>query len=185
MKSIALSLPFALGLALTPLAPAAAQRVNADIIIGSGPISGRVVVGDHVRRYPPRRVVVRRYAPRPLVIYRVGGPRGRAHGWYRRHGYRPVTVYYRDGHYYDRIHDDHDYWGDSGFQAVVLWRRGDRYYQADDYRGDWDQYRDRREYRDDREHYRGDRNRYRGDRDRYRGHDGRRNNGDDHDDHDD
>ena len=45
-------------------------------------------------------IVVERYAPRVIVVERVRGHR-QANYW-ARHGYRPVTLFYVDGRYYDR-----------------------------------------------------------------------------------
>jgi hypothetical protein len=137
-----------LGLLLSA-APLSAQHVDADIVVRSRPVSGRVVV-DHghstyrrpapvvVHRPARRVVVVERHAPRVVVVERAHR-HGRHHRkWWVRRGYRPVTVYYVDGRYYDR-YDRHR----PGIREVVVYERDGRYYR------DWDDRYDR-DYRDDR-----------------------------------
>lgn len=138
----------------------AAQRVSADIAIGGGPVSGRILIGDPypyyhgdvaVRHYP-------RYRPayREVVILR--GHRG--HGWYRRHGYHPVRAWYdapRRFYYHDRpIH------GRPGLREIVLWEREGRYIHELDGSSWRDEYRD---WRDRDRHWRDDRRRDDRDRD--------------------
>jgi hypothetical protein len=120
--------------ALLMAAPGTAegQRVSADVVVRSGPVRGRVVIGDrpYAYRYDlDRRWNGRRYAPRHLRVHLIRVPRGRAHGWWKRHGYRPVTVYYRAGRFYDR--HDHRYLKRRGlrFQRVVVWERRGRLYR--------------------------------------------------------
>lgn len=143
----------------TSAEPAAAQRVSADVSVRSGPVAGRVVVdrgyssytGEPVVVYrrPARRVViVERYRPEVIVVHRF-----RHHGhWkhWRRHGYRPVAVYYAgNGRYLDRHR--------PGFREVVVFERHGRYYRG------WDD--GRRYYVDDRDDWDDDRDDW---RDRYR-----------------
>lgn len=123
--------------------PTAAQ-VRGDVIIHSGPISGRVIIGPTYPRphevvvyrpLPARRVmVVERYAPRVVVVERGHRPHGRAHGWYRKHGYRPMTLYYHDGRFFDRVWYDRGYVRDPRFQVVVVYERGGRFYAPSDWR---------------------------------------------------
>lgn len=122
---------------LAAASPSAAQTVAADVVFRGGPVAGRVIVGDgystyrrhpvvvvHRRPVARRVVVVERYAPRVVVVervYRYRSPRAWA-----RHGYRPVTLFYIDGRYYDR-------W-DEGWppaREVLVYQRGGRFY-ADD-----------------------------------------------------
>ncbi|MGH7656937.1 MAG: hypothetical protein ACREL6_01795 [Gemmatimonadales bacterium] len=139
--------------------PAEAQRVSADIIIGNGPVAGRVIVGrPHIRHHGRRVVVVDRFAPRRYVVHRyrvkhVG--RGHAYGHVRglRYlpGYHPIRVYYdvRGDRYYDHRR--------PGLREVVLYERGGRYYRDWDDRHDrWyddDDYRDRDRDYDRRDRY--------------------------------
>jgi hypothetical protein len=121
------------GLLLT--GPVSAQQVAANIIVRGGPIAGHVTIADgyssyrrptvvEYRRPEARRmVVVERYAPRVIVVERVRHHR-HANYW-ARHGYRPVTVYYVDGRYYDR-----DVRGRG--RAVVVYEHDGRYYECDD-----------------------------------------------------
>jgi hypothetical protein len=83
------------GLVIT--APASAQQV------GYSTYHRPPVVAYH-RPQARRVVVVERYAPRVLVVERI-----RAHrhaGYWARHGYRPVTLCYENGRYYDACDDD-------------------------------------------------------------------------------
>jgi hypothetical protein len=113
---------------------------------------------------PARRAVVERAWPRVIVVARIdlgNRGRGRGHaygrmddrGW-RASGYRPVTVYYVDGRYYDRWDDR--YRG-RNVRQVVVYERGGRYYR------DWDD--DRYDGRNDR--YDGRNDRYDSRNDRY------------------
>lgn len=151
--------------ALTLPASVQAQHVVADISINQGPVTGRVILGDHYRPRYREYVVVRQY---------------RGGGWYRHHGYHPMRVYWDGYRYYDRPYR-------NGLQVVYVYERGGRYYH--DYRDDRrNDYRRRVDRRDDwRDDYRNDRDRYddhrgrdddhRGrhdDRDDYRGRNGHR-----------
>ena len=120
------------GLVLT--APVSAQQVAASIRIGSGPVAGHVVVAQGYSSYRPpvvyrhpdarRVVVVDRYAPRVIVV-----ERARAHRherYWAHHGYRPVTLYYVDGRYYDR------YVRGRVVREIVVYERDGRYYDARD-----------------------------------------------------
>jgi len=64
--------PFAGSLlaALSLAAPLSAQRVSADVAVRSGPVAGRVVVGDGYSTYR-RPVVYRRVPARVIVVERV------------------------------------------------------------------------------------------------------------------
>lgn len=174
--------------ALSVAAPRAeAQSVSADVWIGTGPVFGRVHIGEDPydyyrrRRYERPVVIVQ---PRVIVVERLR-PRGRgwSHGWYRkfRRDHRVVVVYYdgRSERFYDRPFR-------RGLQEVRVYERGGRHYWID--RGDRDWNDDRRYYRerDWDDEYRGrdwDRrdgnwDRRDGDRDR-RDRDGRRDRDDD------
>jgi hypothetical protein len=127
--------------------PAQAQQVLADVVLQSGPVAGHVVIGDGystygrqrvVYRHPPvRRVVVVEPAPRVIVVERA---RYRSQGEWRRFGYRPVTLYYVDGRYFDRSFDR------GGVRQVVVYERGGRYYRE----CDWDDRYERDRYDRDR-----------------------------------
>ena len=175
------------GLALLPalvLAPrSATAQIAADVVVGSGPVAGRVVVG---RPYPDVVVVDRgrRYyrdyhRPRVIVVERYHrGPRGVAHGYWKQRGWRPVVVYYIDGRFYDR-----PWRGARRVHEVVIYERGGRYLVPRDFRHDgrdwrrgyfdywedrydrYDRYDRRGDRRDDYDDRRRDRER---DRDRYR-----------------
>ena len=114
-------------LAFLPMPLAAQVRADVNVHIGPRPRHEVVVV----RRPPVRRVVV---APRVIVVERIHH-RGRGHrsaSWWHKHGYRPVTVYYARGRFYDRRFDSHD-----RVRSVVVYERGGRYYR------DWDDRLDR------------------------------------------
>lgn len=115
------------GLVLTA-APLHAQHVDARVVVRSGPVAGQVVIRDGYsayRRPVYRRPVVRRVVvverPRIVVVERVHRHRPAKH-WSRR-GYRPVTLYYWDGRYYDRLVGQR-----RGVRTVVVWERDGRYY---------------------------------------------------------
>lgn len=152
-----------------------AQQVGADVIVRSGPVAGRVVVGEPYHPYaystyqrpPARRVVVRRPPPPRLVIIERVYVR---HRWlesrWRRQGFRPVVVYYRDGRYYDR--DDRR---GPPMRQVVVYQHDGRYYQECDEREWQDRYDGPRHYQGDRDwddHDRHDGREHDGGRDRSR-----------------
>jgi len=116
------SLVAGLALMVTPLH---AQRVSAEVVVRGGPAAGRAAVdhGYSSYRRPVRRVVVERHAPR---IVRVEHFRHRHWKHWKRHGYRPVVVYYIDGRYYDR-----GGWRHQRGHEVVVYERDGRFYRAD------------------------------------------------------
>jgi len=123
--------------ALSLVAPLHGQQVAADVVLRSGPVAGRVVIGDGYSTY--RRPVVYRRAPeRVIVVERVHRRHHRNAHW-RKHGYRLVVVYYRDGRYYDRYVR-----GWPAMQEVVVYERDGRFYRdcddhdRDDRERDWD-----------------------------------------------
>ena len=116
--------------ALSVVAPLSAQHVSADVAVRSGPVAGRVVVGDGYSTYR-RPVVYRRVPARIVVVERVYLRHHRAFRHWQRHGYRPVVVYYRDGRYYDRLVG-----GGPAMREVVIYERDGRYYHVCDER-DW------------------------------------------------
>jgi hypothetical protein len=150
--------------------PAAAQRVQADIRIGSGPIAGHIRIGpDPYYGYRYRDL-------RPRVV-RVEVLRGRDYyrrpGWFRqfRRESRAYVIYYdryRD-FYYDRFR--------PGLLEVHVYQRGGRFYRWDSPRFErwvrdrWhdDRWDDRFDDRFDRydNRYEGRYDRDRDDRDRY------------------
>jgi len=127
-------------LPLLTATPAAAQRVEADIRIGGGPVSGRVIIGDRDRydyRYRPRHV--------GRVEWIRVRDRGFNHGWFKkfRRDARVIVVYYdRRG---DGYYDHHR----RGWDRVRLYERGGRYYRIDD-DDFYDRYDDREWRRDGR-----------------------------------
>jgi hypothetical protein len=96
--------------------PARAQTtVQGDVLIHSGPVTGRVEVNS-----PPREL-----EREVIVIERAHIPRGHAYGWWKKHGYRAVTVYYDGSRYYGRrvVH--------PGLRAVVVYERKGQYFLGD------------------------------------------------------
>lgn len=157
-RRIALSVGLvALGVVGTPQS-SSAQRVSADIHIGTGPVDGIIRIGDR----PDYRVYGR---PRRMIVERRHGR------WNSRH-YRNaqfVVVFYDRGRdlYFDRY--------DQGLEEVRVFQDGGRYYRYDSYDGydrydrydGYDRYdRGDRWGRNDRDWDR-DRDRDRHDRDRY------------------
>ena len=100
-----------------------AQNVSAEVVLRGGPVAGHVVVGDGYSTYRRRPVVHYRAAPRVIVIERVH--RHRTARYWTRNGFRPVTVYYAHGRYYDRW-----YGNPRAAARVVVYERGGRYYEA-------------------------------------------------------
>jgi hypothetical protein len=127
--------------ALSLVAPLHGQQVAADVVVRSGPVAGRVIIGDRYSTY--RRPVAYRRAPaRVIVVERVVQRRHHHARQWRRYGYRPVTLYYVDGRYYDR------YVGDRrDVREIIVYERDGRFYRE----GDDDRDRDRD--RDDRSHH--------------------------------
>jgi hypothetical protein len=116
--------------ALSLAAPLSAQRVSADVAVRSGPVAGRVVVGDGYSTY--RRPMVYRRAPaRVIVVERVYVRHRHTFRNWSRHGFRQVVVFYRDGRYYDRYVR-----GGPPMREVVIYERNGRYYQVCD-QGEW------------------------------------------------
>jgi len=127
------------GLVLVAL-PMQAQQVSADVFVHGGPVAGHVVVGNGYSTYHRAPVVYRRPAPRRVVVVERPGPRvvvvERAHryrsaAFWRRHGFRPVVLYYIDGRYFDRPVRHRGY-----AREVIVYERDGRYYR------DWDDDRD-------------------------------------------
>ncbi len=132
MRTAAVAWSLLAGLVSTAL-PLHAQRVEAGVVVRSGPVAGHVVVRDGYstyRRPAPRRVVVVERS-RVVVVERVHRHRSDRH-WTRR-GYHRVTLYYRDGRYYDR-------WAGSrhGVRTIVVWERNGRFYHECDGDRHWD-----------------------------------------------
>lgn len=126
--------------ALTLPAGAQAQQVSAEIVIASGPVAGRVVVGD-----PYRHPTYRRPAYREIVVVR----EHRGRGWYHSRGYRAVRVYYdadRECYY------DQPYY--RGLRAVVVYQNNGRYFFDGDRRDGTHRDRDYDRRDNDRNDYR-------------------------------
>jgi hypothetical protein len=134
--------------ALSLVGPLNAQQVAADVVVWSGPIAGRVIVGDGYSTYR-RPVVYRRVVPtRVVVVERVFVRHHRLEKHWRQRGFRQVVLYYRDGRYYDRYVR-----GGPVMRQVVVYERNGRLYHECDER-DWDDRydgprgHDRREWQD-------------------------------------
>jgi hypothetical protein len=102
----------ALATSLLPSA-AMAQRVVADVSIGSGPVAAHVIVGRPSPHYPRR-----------VVVY----PMHRGRDGWRDRNYREVRVWYDQNRdcYYDRGDQYRD-----GFREVVIYQRDGRFYDRD------------------------------------------------------
>lgn len=140
---------------------AAAQTVSADIRIGTGPVRGRIIAGDPIRR-PSREVVIvaPRHYDRPVYREVAVSRMHRSNGWWRGRGYRAITVWYdidRDRYY------DHGSQYRDGLREVVIYERDGRFYDDDhdrytdrrhgpDRRDDQDDRRDDRQHRDGYDH---------------------------------
>jgi hypothetical protein len=122
-----------------------AQQVSADVVIRGGPVAGHVVVREGYSTYRrPPVVVVQRYAPRVVVVERVHRHKSARH--WKRHGFRPVMLYYFDGRYYDR-RVGHA----RGAREVVVYERNGRFYQDCGYELRRHDHRDRDHGDDDRD----------------------------------
>ena len=108
-----------LGLAAVPAR--AQTTVSGGVVVQSGPVAGHVEVGA-----PPRVVVRREPAREVIVVERTHVPRGKAHGWWKKHGYREVTVYYDGTRYYGRRLER------TGLRAIVVYERGGKYYLGEE-----------------------------------------------------
>lgn len=101
-------------------APARAQTtVEGGVVIQSGPVTGSVEV------VSPRREVYSQPVREVIVVERMRTPHGQAHGWWKKHGYREITVYYDGRHYYRRPLRR------AGRHAVIVYQRAGRYYVFD------------------------------------------------------
>jgi hypothetical protein len=162
--------------ALLSVGSASAQDVRAEVQIRTGPVSGRVVIGDDPYRYPRERdrvvvvernrrpsdrvvVVERRNARRVTIVEDFRGNSQRAHA---RHENRHVVAFWdprRDEYGFQR-------WR-AGLRPVLLCEHGGKFYVLDRGYLARDRYRDfdRDDYRDDRDD-RYDRGDARGRRDR-------------------
>jgi hypothetical protein len=130
--------------ALSLVGPLHGQQVAADVVLRSGPVAGRVVIGDGYSTY--RRPVVYRRAPARIIVVERVHRRYHRNAHWRKHGFRQIVVYYRDGRYYDR-----DVRGWPGMQEVVVYERDGRFYREcdDDFGGDrYDRYDRDRDDRD-------------------------------------
>jgi hypothetical protein len=133
--------------------PMQAQQISADIVLHSGPVRGHVIVGDAYSTYRRPAVVVYQRPARVIVVERFRHHRHHRH--WKRHGYRQVTVYYRDGRYFDRYDRRH-----PRMREVMVYERDGRYYrhcdECDRYERhhdwehdrDYDRSHDRDDYRD-------------------------------------
>jgi hypothetical protein len=96
--------------------PLSAQtRVTGGVVVESGrtSVGGGVVVGSPA---PVTREVI--------VVEETHVPRGRAHGWWKNHGYRQVTVYSDGARFYPHRLERH-----PELRAIVIYERGGRYYR--------------------------------------------------------
>lgn len=118
--------------------PVAAQ-VSGAVVINSGPVRGRIAVGEPVFMprpviiYQPvrgRRVEMARYAPQVVFVERSHGRNGKSARWYQKHGYRPVTLFYSEGRYFTQVYSARGYRGGPQFVAVTAWERRGRFYLA-------------------------------------------------------
>ena len=123
--------------ALSSSPTSAAAQVSGAVIVNSGPVQGRIAVGEPVFAprpiivYQPvygRRIEVARYAQQVVFIERGHGRHGKSARWYQRHGYRPVTLYYSQGRYFNLVSADRRYRRGGDFRAGMVWERGGRFY---------------------------------------------------------
>jgi hypothetical protein len=108
-------------LALAAVPARAQTTVQGGVVVQSGPVTGRVEVNS-----PPPVVVHREPVREVIVVERTHVPRGKAHGWWKKHGYRAVTVYYDGARYYGRRVER------TGLYAVIVYERKGRYYISEE-----------------------------------------------------
>jgi hypothetical protein len=106
-------------------APLRAQTVDAGVVIHSGPVTGHVVIGE-----PPPLVVYEEPVRQIIVVEHIHVPHGNAHGWWKKHGYRPVTRYYDGDSYYARPYN-----GGVQLREVVVYEREGQYYDEREQHG--------------------------------------------------
>ena len=158
-----LGLAVSLGLVAALATSADAANAQTRVVIDNASPSYSTYARRPVRRAAPR--------PRVIVVERIVVDRDRNkrrdYRWWRTSGYRPVTVYFVGGRYYDR-------WVDRrGIREVIVYRRGNRYYRDWDDDGRYDRrYDDRYDDRYDRydrndDRYRDDRSDYDREHDRW------------------
>jgi hypothetical protein len=109
-------------LALNALPLRAQTTVEGGVVVHSGPVTAGVAVGP-----PPPTVVYAAPVQEVIVVERLHVPRGNAYGWWKKHGYRQVTVYSDGDRYYSRRLDRR-----PGVREVVVYQREGRYYQEED-----------------------------------------------------
>ena len=76
---------------------------------------------DRVVVVPPPRAVRHDAGRDVIVVERTHVPKGNAYGWWKKHGYREVTVYYDGARYHSRRLES------TGFRAVVVYQRDGKY----------------------------------------------------------
>jgi hypothetical protein len=116
--------------ALALVTPLHGQQVSGSVVIRSGPVAGRVIVGNGYSTYRRPVVVYRRAPARVIVVERVTRRHpGHVRDW-RRRGYRQATLWYYGGRYYDQRAR-----GWPAMREVVVYERDGRFFQdpaADD-----------------------------------------------------
>ncbi|HEU4587845.1 MAG TPA: hypothetical protein VFS11_04315 [Gemmatimonadales bacterium] len=119
------------GIAVLAALAGAPLQAQTSVDAGVTVHSGGTTVGGHVSTGPERApVVVREPAREVIVVERVKVPRGRAHGWWRKQGYREVRVYSDGERYYPRRVEHRK------VTEVIVYERQGRYYRWDEVRDD-------------------------------------------------
>jgi hypothetical protein len=99
----------------------AQTTVEGGVVVQSGPVTAHVEVGQPA---PPPEVVYVEPAREVIVVEHSHVPGGRAHGWWKKHGYRQVTVFYDGERYYA-----HRVAVRRPLREIVIYQRGGRYYE--------------------------------------------------------
>jgi hypothetical protein len=145
MKSSAVVWSLIVGLSSFTV-PLHAQRIEAGVMVRSGPIASHVIIRDGYSTYhdgystyrrPTARRVVVVERPRTVTVERTHRHRAAKH--WSRHGYRRVILYYWDGRYYDRVVGHR-----RDVRTIVVWERDGHYYRDcdDDHRPHHDHWDD-------------------------------------------
>jgi hypothetical protein len=114
MRSIAVGGLAGLALSLIAAPLPAQTTVQGSVVVYSGPSTGQVEVRRRTRIISPSRHVIE--------VQRINVPRG----WWKRHSYRVMTVYYDGRRYYLRRFDR------PNLRPVIVYERGGRYYIDED-----------------------------------------------------
>lgn len=124
-------LPPALGLMVAPVGGQSDGRYYSDLVARRPRFHYRGRQLEVVRWFPRRGfVVTERYSRFELPLLCLRLARGAGRTTLRRQGFRPVTLYVRDGCYFRRAWAQHDSRGNPTLRPVVVWQRDGEFFLA-------------------------------------------------------